>query len=596
MGVKRRAASSIFNEQQMKQMEEIAEDEEYLSQEEPVITQNEGDFLGGAGGGEQIQQKTDMVPPMEKLKKKVQRRPKAPVINMVKSSEEMQLEKDPIHIRITGRWFWQRVIVPPNAYVVHTRINRKKPVTMGLGKSFKYNPNTDAYLVIPAAMQTIGVVANCISKEKQGINILAYVQWQIDDFSVAYKKLDLSDQRDPLGIVNAQLREQAEAAIKDKIATMSVEEVLTDKAPIIEELTNRLKAVTEGRKNSGGDAAIEEGLGIKIVTVQIREALVCSSTLWENLQSPFRHEQQKKERISYLEMVNEINDKEMETRRLKEATNTEVMVEIERIKQQKQTEALEIKIKEEAVRFEQEQKNNLKKIAMAEQKAKAEKESSERIKIHENQLQLQTELEFLRHQDKKAEEEESLRLKEEQRLLTLEAEKQIHELKEAVRAEQVRIQTEEQKMEQDTVLKKKQADYHLLVQANQDKLKEVSLQARLEREQAEHKIKLSIEEEQNTLRMARLKKETEIEEMRQKIKNILNDNMLFSALIDKLPEIAAHMPEVKELKILNTGGGDATFDSLAAFLTKIFALAENLGIPLPVPGKKPDGKKDQPLK
>ena len=45
--------------------------------------------------------------------------------------------------------------------------------------------------------------------------------------------------RAALGIVNAQLREQAEAAIKDKIATMSVEDVLTDKAPIIEELTAR---------------------------------------------------------------------------------------------------------------------------------------------------------------------------------------------------------------------------------------------------------------------------------------------------------------------------------------------------------------------
>src|SRR5438105_5451240 len=99
-------------------------------------------------------------------------------------------------------------------------------------------------------MQTIGIVANGISREKQGVNVLAYVQWQIDNFAVAYRKLDFSDSRDPLGIVNAQLREQAEAAIKDKIATMSVEEVLTDKEPIIEELTSRLKTVSEGRNSS----------------------------------------------------------------------------------------------------------------------------------------------------------------------------------------------------------------------------------------------------------------------------------------------------------------------------------------------------------
>jgi len=89
------------------------------------------------------------------------------------------------------------VIVPPNAYVVHTRIGRQAPVTLGLGLSFPYDPHKDSYLVVPAAMQTIGVAAYCISKEKQGINVLAYVQWQINDFGIAYRKLDFSDSRDP---------------------------------------------------------------------------------------------------------------------------------------------------------------------------------------------------------------------------------------------------------------------------------------------------------------------------------------------------------------------------------------------------------------
>lgn len=579
MGAKRRAAADIFNEQQLKQMEEESVDE-YAPEEEQAVMENEGDFLAsGASINANVQQMAGPPPPVRKPQKKQ----KSPVINLLKSSEEMQLEKEPIQIRITGRWFWQRVIVPPNAYVVHTRINRKNPVTMGLGKSFKYNPNTDAYLVIPAAMQTIGVVANCISKEKQGINILAYVQWQIDDFSVAYKKLDLSDQRDPLGIVNAQLREQAEAAIKDKIATMSVEEVLTDKAPIIEELTNRLKAVTEGRQNAGTEAV--EGLGIKIVTVQIREALVSSTTLWENLQSPFRHEQKKKERVSYLTMVNEINEKEMDTRRLKEATETETMVEIERIKQQKQTEALEIRIKEESARFEQEQENSIKQMKLKEETAKARKESEERIKVHDTQLRIQTELELLRQEDQKISEQKKIAIDAEKREKTLEADKKIHELTEEVRTEEMQVKTEEQKLEYNTILKNKESGYHLLVQNNQDKLKQTALTARLERQQSEHKANFAIQEEKTLARINQLKSEAEIEEMRQKIRNILNDNVLFSGLIDKLPEIAEHMPEIKELKILNTGGTDSTFDSLINFLTKIFAAAENLGIPLPVNGK-----------
>src|SRR5688500_19092020 len=70
----------------------------------------------------------------------------------LKTSEELQLEKEPIRVRETGWLFWKRIIVPPNVYVVQTRSGRREPVTIGLGLSFRYNPWTDAYLVVPAAM------------------------------------------------------------------------------------------------------------------------------------------------------------------------------------------------------------------------------------------------------------------------------------------------------------------------------------------------------------------------------------------------------------------------------------------------------------
>ncbi|MEM7183445.1 MAG: SPFH domain-containing protein [Spirochaetota bacterium] len=301
----------------------------------------------------------------------------------IKTSEELQLEKEAIKVRETGMLFWRRVIVPPNAFVVHTRINKADPITLGLGQSFRFNPNTDSYLVIPAAMQTIGVVANCISKEKQGINVLAYVQWQIDDFSIAYKKLDLTNTNDPLGIVNAQLREQAEAAIKDKIATMSVEEVLTDKAPVIEELTSRLRRVAEG----------QEGLGIKIITVQIREALVSSAALWNDLQSPYRNEQRQKARISQLEMENEINKKELETKKFKENRQAETNLEIEKTRQHKLTETTELRLQEESKRFEEEQKNIQHKQSLEEETVLKKKEQEDRLISKEREIQYKQEIE-----------------------------------------------------------------------------------------------------------------------------------------------------------------------------------------------------------
>jgi hypothetical protein len=210
-----------------------------------------------------------------------------------------------VDVRITGFWRWRTVLVPPNAFVVHTRRDSDEPLHVGLGTSFRYNPFTDSYLVVPGAMQTIVISAYCICRELQGVLVQAYVQWIIEDFATAYRKLDFGDPADPMRLVNLQLKEQAEAAIKDKVATMSVHEVLSDKQPIIEELTARLRAVAEG--SGGGDA----GLGLRIVTVQIKEAVVSSSRLWENLQKPFRADQGRLARLAELAAEGAISEREM---------------------------------------------------------------------------------------------------------------------------------------------------------------------------------------------------------------------------------------------------------------------------------------------
>lgn len=208
-----------------------------------------------------------------------------------------------IHVRVNGWWRWKNVVVPPNAFVVHTRRGVNAPLNCGLGVSFRYNPYTDAFLVAPAAMQTIIVNANCICQERQGVMVQAYVQWIIDDFSRAYQRLDLSDESDPMRVTNVQLRQQAEATIKDTVATMNIDAVLSDKQPIIEELTRRLQEAAEGTDG-------EAGLGIRIVTVQIKEAVVSSATLWETLQRGFRAERTKEARLAELTAQSVVNQRE----------------------------------------------------------------------------------------------------------------------------------------------------------------------------------------------------------------------------------------------------------------------------------------------
>ncbi len=229
-----------------------------------------------------------------------------------------------VDVRVTGWWRWKNVVVPPNAYVVHTRRGHEEPLHCGLGISFRYDPYTDSFLVVPAAMQTIVIQANCICRERQGVLVQAYVQWIIDDFRTAYRKLDFTDAVDPMRVVNVQLREQAEAAIKDKVATMSIDEVLSDKQPIIKELTARLRHVAEGE-------GTDKGLGLRIVTVQIKEAVVCSPRVWEMLQRPFRAERSKEARLAELSNESVVHARESEQQKAQEQLRIETEAEVGRL-------------------------------------------------------------------------------------------------------------------------------------------------------------------------------------------------------------------------------------------------------------------------
>ncbi|RPI79812.1 MAG: hypothetical protein EHM45_01275 [Desulfobacteraceae bacterium] len=506
------------------------------------------------------------------------------LMTQVESSEELQMEKEPVKVRETGRWFWRRVIVPPNAYVVHTRIKRKEPVTLGLGVSFRFNPNTDSYLVAPAAMQTIGVVANCISKEKQGINVLAYVQWQIHDFGIAFKKLDFSDTQDPLGIVNAQLREQAEAAIKDKIATMSVEEVLTDKEPVIAELTTRLKQVAEGQIQGKGEA--QQGLGIKIATVQIREAIVSSSTLWQDLQSPYRHEQKKKADISYLEMQNQIRAKELESLRQQQISEAETNYEIELIRQKKQTETEELRFREEALRFAKEQESVQERIRLEEQTALSEKDSQARLASKEDEIELKKQLDQLNQEHQKIVEGARLALETAKQNQAFETEKQLFEIEQQIQLKTVGAETRKKEIAMETALQSMEAELNLLQQRKAEELEVLRQAGQLERHKSETRAQLEVEESRSRLRLQIEEQQVKIERLRQEVRNLTNHLDLFSQLIKQLPAIAAEMPEIKELKVVQAGQGDAWVEGLTGFLGRIMAVAQTMGIALPGQGAK----------
>jgi hypothetical protein len=280
-----------------------------------------------------------------------------------------------VDVRVTGFWRWKTVIVPPNAFVVHTRRGHREPLHVGLGISFRFDPARDSYLVVPGAMQTILLNAYCICRELQGLVVQAYVQWIIHDFATAYRKLDFSDADDPMRLVNLQLREQAEAAIKDKVATMSVHEVLSDKQPIVEELTARLRAMAEG-EGSGATGVAHGGLGLRIVTVQIKEAIVSSARLWENLQKPFRAEQARVARLAELAAEEAIAERELVASRTRETQRLQTERELD-----------ELRAANEAAAFDREAAERVRRAQTEQEVARRLAELANETTLHELRLE-----------------------------------------------------------------------------------------------------------------------------------------------------------------------------------------------------------------
>lgn len=527
-----------------------------------------------------------------------------------KTSEELQLEATGAKVVETGFWIWRNVIVPPNVYVVHTRRGRAEPVTTGMGKSFRYNPLTDSYLVVPAAMQTIGIFARCISAEKQGVNVLAYVQWLISDFSLAYKRLDFSNINDPMGIVNTQLKEQAEAAIKDTVSTMSVEQVLKDKAPIIQELTERMKAVAEGRDG--------DGLGLKIVTVQIKEAMVASSALWDNLQAPFRHEKSRVAKLSEIETDAEIHRRSREAALEREAADAKAASEIAKLRAKVELDnreaslASQVKQQELAQKAEQDeqryrQETDLQRITL-EQALEVERQKSELTRLQAEhtrgaeQARLEAEEEVTRVRAAAARQAEESRLEAEQEVAQLRAAhtRAAEEARLAAENEANAIAQQEKLAIARSAAELAELEAKVRVAEAQRSADATDLRARLLIDRERHQAKLDAERLAETQRiqlvaaatdaeLARERGLAEVARHRQETANAKSPAAVQGELVRMLPEIAQHMPDIQEYKYLGLGGADdqGAFDALPAFMAKALGVASAFGWKLPQPGDAP---------
>src|SRR5689334_17162667 len=119
MEPKRKAAANVFMEQQAAQQDGDGEAEHFPMPQIAAAMPPAPPMPGAPAPRRE--------PPRDQQRQAARARVSS---SGLKTSEELQLEKEPIRVRETGVWFWRRIIVPPNAYVVHTRIGRRDPVTL----------------------------------------------------------------------------------------------------------------------------------------------------------------------------------------------------------------------------------------------------------------------------------------------------------------------------------------------------------------------------------------------------------------------------------------------------------------------------------
>ncbi|NJM09294.1 hypothetical protein HC891_28425, partial [Candidatus Gracilibacteria bacterium] len=79
---------------------------------------------------------------------------------------------------------------------------------------------------------------------------------------------------------------------------------------------------------------------------------------------------------------------------------------------------------------------------------------------------------------------------------------------------------------------------------------------------------------------AKAQNDADVARLQQEVRNLANERDIAARLIAQLPELAAQMPEIHELKVLQSGNGDGAFDALPAFLARVLAVAESMGVRL----------------
>ena len=187
-------------------------------------------------------------------------------------------------------------MVSPQDFVVHTR--RGKPKTRGFGKSFRYKPATDEYIIIPIVSQRMDFNIELTSLDNLDFQVSGFTQWQVVSPGKILEQVKFQVGENTLQEASEWLRDLLEVSIRRQLSTINLTKIFYNKNTLMKQIGDELASLLE-----------PVGLSVESFIFQTLEAKSCA--VMEDIQAPARDAIRKAIEASRLEAEREISQNQI---------------------------------------------------------------------------------------------------------------------------------------------------------------------------------------------------------------------------------------------------------------------------------------------
>ncbi len=215
---------------------------------------------------------------------------------------------------------WGRVTANANEFLIQMR--RGKVIRSGQGLScFKWP--WDSVAIVPTSIAKLSFVADQVTTEKVGVEVLGFAVYRIADPLLAFRMIEVD--RTTLTEI---LRDMFVGATRRIVANLGLEECITHRKDLVAEaLMGEIAPILAGEGSSLDTNSA--GWGVVLDTIEIQDVRVLSQEVFQRLQAPYREKLALEALLAEDRVKQERARLEAERRRAEEQARRELMAEEE---------------------------------------------------------------------------------------------------------------------------------------------------------------------------------------------------------------------------------------------------------------------------